>query len=278
VSQQLFDNAALTVNYVGNVARDQMGYRDYNEPVNGVRPGVEAFDPDGVLIPSEARGANFRRVWVTETGPGWDGDYKSLQISMVRRMANRWSGRLAYTLQRSNYVGLGNPDSRRVWLDNELRNDRGRFASDRTHVLAMSGVFNVWQSLTVATVLSAISGAPYNETIGRDANGDNESNNDRPIQGIDDLLVPIQSAVDSAGRAVINGLDGPGSLLLDVSFRYSIPLAAGLESLDLFYDIFNLTNRVNLVTPTGNRRSSNFGVSTAAQFPRQMQFGVRVRF
>jgi len=37
-------------------------------------------------------------------------------------------------------------------------------------------------------------------------------------------------------------------------------------------------NRENLVAPTGNRASPTFMVPTAAQFPRQMQFGIRVRF
>ena len=46
---------------------------------------------------------------------------------------------------------------------------------------------------------------------------------------------------------MINGLEGPGSFLIDMSFRYQIPLARGLESLDLFYDIFNVLNRENLV-------------------------------
>ena len=77
---------------------------------------------------------------------------------------------------------------------------------------------------------------------------------------------------------MINGLRGPGSFLIDMSFRYQIPLAGGLESLDLFYDIFNLIDRENLIAPTGNRASAVFMVPTAAQFPRQMQFGVRVRF
>jgi len=63
-----------------------------------------------------------------------------------------------------------------------------------------------------------------------------------------------------------------------VSFRYQLPLKRGLESLDLFYDMFNIANRTNLVAPTGNRASSTFLISTAAQFPRQMQFGLRVRF
>ena len=52
-------------------------------------------------------------------------------------------------------------------------------------MLAASGTVNVWSSLNVAAVVSAISGAPINETVGRDVNGDND-NNDRPIRGRDD--------------------------------------------------------------------------------------------
>jgi hypothetical protein len=216
-------------------------------------------------------------VLQTITSDAFDGDYNSLQVSLVRRLANRWSGRLAYTLQKSNYVGSGNPDARRVWLDNDIRADYGTFISDRRHVFAASGSVNPWRSLTIASVLSAISGSAINETVGRDVNGDLD-NTDRPIAGIDDTLFPIRSPLDSQGRAVINGLRGPESILLDVSFRYQIPLGRGFESLDLFYDIFNVLNRENLVNPTGNRASANFMISTAAQFPRQMQFGARIRF
>ena len=277
VSRQLFANAAAAVDYVANVSRDQLGVIDINEPISGVRPGVNVFDPTGGLIPAAARSTPFGRVLQVQTGPAFDGDYRSLQFSFVRRMANRWSGRLAYTLQESNYVGLGNPDARRVWLDNDPRADYGRFTSDRTNVLAASGTVNVWSNLNVAAVVSAISGAPINETVGRDVNGDSD-NTDRPIRGRDDTAFPIRSKVDSQGRAVINGLEGPGSFLIDMSFRYAIPLARGLESVDLFYDVFNVLNRENLVPPTGNRASSTFMRATAAQFARQMQFGIRVRF
>jgi hypothetical protein len=277
LSRQLFGTMALGIDYVANRSRDQMGVVDINEPVNRVRPGINVFDPEGVLIPAEARGTNFARVLQTVTSDAFDGDYNSLQVSLVRRLANRWSGRLAYTLQKSNYVGTGNPDARRVWLDNDIRADYGTFVSDRRHVFAASGSVNPWRSLTIASVLSAISGSAINETVGRDANGDLD-NTDRPIAGIDDLVFPIRSPLDSQGRAVINGLRGPESILLDVSFRYQIPLGRGFESLDLFYDIFNVLNRENLVNPTGNRASANFMISTAAQFPRQMQFGARIRF
>jgi outer membrane receptor protein involved in Fe transport len=277
VNHQYSANAAIAADYVGNISRDQLGVIDINEPVNRVRPGVHAFDPTGALIPAEARATPFTRVLQVQTTPLFDGDYNSLQLSWLKRMSNRWSGRLAYTLQKSNYVGLGNPDARRVWLDADPRADYGRFTSDRRHVLAASGTFNVWRSLNVAAVASAIAGAPINETVGSDVNGDLD-NTDRPIRGINDLTMPIRSEVDAQGRAVINGLEGPGSFLIDVSFRYALPLASGLESVDLFYDIFNILNRENLVAPTGNRASSTFMIPTAAQFPRQMQFGIRVRF
>jgi hypothetical protein len=277
VNHQYSANAAFAADYVGNVSRDQLGVIDLNEPVNRVRPGINAIDPAGVLIPAAARNTPFARVLQVQTSPLFNGDYQSLQVSWLRRMANRWSGRLAYTLQESHYVGLGNPDARRVWQDADPRADYGRFASDRRQVLAASGTLNVWRSLNIAAVASAISGAPINETVGSDFNGDLD-NNDRPIRGVNDLTMPIRSALDSQGRAVINGLQGPGSFLVDVSFRYSLPLAAGLESVDLFYDIFNILNRENHVAPTGNRASATFMVPTAAQFPRQMQFGLRVRF
>ena len=277
VNHQVFRDAAVAVDYVANASRDTLGVIDINEPVNGVRPGVNVFDPTGELIPPEARNTPFGRVLQPQSRSEFDGGYQSLQVSFLKRLSNRWSGRVAYTLQQSKYVGLGNPDARRVWLDNDPRADYGTFASDRRHVLAASGSYNPWRSLSVNAVLSAISGAAINETVGRDVNADTE-NNDRPIQGIDDALFPIRSAVDAQGRAVINGLRGPESVLLDMSFRYQLPLGGGLDSLDLFYDIFNILNRTNLVPPTGNRASPTFMIATAAQFPRQMQFGVRVRF
>lgn len=277
VSQELFRQMALSVDYVANVSRNQLGVVDINEPINGVRPGISVFDPGGTLIPAEARGVNFLRVLQSQNNPAFDGDYKSLQVSVVKRMSNRWSGRLAYTLQRSNYVGIGNPDARRVWLDNDPRADYGEFSSNRDHVFAGSASVNPWRSLTFATVVSAISGAPINETVGRDVNGDLD-NNDRPIRGIDDLTRPILSELDAAGRAVPFGIRGPGSFLVDLSARYQLPLAGGLDSLDLFLDVFNVFNRLNLVAPTGNRQSANFNIATSAQFARQMQLGVRLRF
>ena len=277
VARELNSQMAVTADYVANVSRDQIGRIDINEPVNGVRPGVDVFDPDHELIPDVARGVNFRRVLQYQTRKEFNGDYKSLQIGFVKRFANRWGMRHAYTLQRGNYVGLGNQGGRRVWLDNDIAVDYGRFAGDRTHVLAMSGTWNPWRDLTIAGTVTAMSGSPINETTGRDGNADTDSNNDRPVAGVDDLVRPIESELDGAGRAVINGLEGPERFDFALSFRYAIPLG-GARNLDLSWDVFNVSNRLNYEPPTGNRASANFMVPNTVGFPRQMQLGVRFRF
>ncbi|MBI3264481.1 MAG: TonB-dependent receptor [Acidobacteria bacterium] len=279
-NQQLGGDMAVTADYVGNVSKDQFGQVDINEPVNRVRPGITAIEPLLVpgTLPAAARTLGFGRVLQSQTNPAFDGDYHSLQVSVVKRFSHRWSARGAYTLQKSHYVGLGNPDARRVWLDNDIRADYGRFASDKRHVLALSGTVNPFKAFTIASVLSAATGGPINEITGTDANGDGDNNNDRPIKGVNDATIPIRSEVDSQGRAVINGIQGNGTLLLDVSFRYQIPVTQVLKSLDLFYDIFNVGNRKNITNPSGNRSSSLFMVPVAAAFARQMQFGFRVRF
>ena len=134
VSQQLGSNAAIAIDYVGNVSHDQLGHdRHQRAGERRAGPAPAVFDPDGELIPPEARGTNFQRVLQMQTRARRSTATTSrCSSSFVKRMANRWSGRVSYTLQKSHYVGLGNPDARRVWLDNDIRADYGRFASDRT--------------------------------------------------------------------------------------------------------------------------------------------------
>ena len=106
VERQLVPNVAVTIDYVGNIGRDQTGQIDINEgPLNAsgsvTRLGVNVFDPTGTLIPAAARGVNFRRVLQFQTLDAFDSDYHALELGVVKRMANRWSGRVSYTLARA---------------------------------------------------------------------------------------------------------------------------------------------------------------------------------
>jgi outer membrane receptor protein involved in Fe transport len=276
VAHELGAGMAITADYVANVGRDQMGRIDINEPINRVRPGVNVFDPNGVIIPAEARGTSLRRVLQFQTRKEFNGDYKSLQMSFVRRFANRWSMRSAYTLQRSHATGIGAGQARRVVDDYNPRTDFGRAAGSRTHVFGLGGTYNAWRGLTLGFNVSALSGGAINETVGSDVNGDND-NTDRPQAGVHDLAFPIVSKLDERGVAVINGITGPGRVETGLSIRYVFQLG-GSRGLDLNFDIFNLTNRLNFNNPTGNRSSAAFNRSTGVGAPRQSQFGVRFRF
>ena len=70
-------------------------------------------------------------------------------------------------------------------------------------------------------------------------------------------------------------------LQLDVRFGYRLRPAQG-QSVDIFFDVFNLTDRANFNNPTGDMRSGNFLRLTSLRggsgFPRQSQFGIRYGF
>ena len=250
----MLGNSAVSVDYVANASRDQLGVIDINEPVNRVRPGVNVFDPTGDADPGRRRAARrFRacsRCRPTRCSTATTSRCSSRSTSGCR---NRWSGRVAYTLQQSHYVGIGNPDARRVWLDNDagrrlrpLRLRPAARAGGERHLEPVAlaehrhGGQRDLRRARSTRPSAATSTATATTTTGRSAASTTCASRSGP------------SSIRQ-GRAVINGLTGPESFLIDMSFRYSIPLKAGLDSLDLFYDIFNVFNRENLVAPTGNR-------------------------
>ena len=126
-----------------------------------------------------------------------------------------------------------------------------------------------------AISLKYYSGNPINETVGRDVNRDNDAF-DRPVAGVDDATRPIVSELDSNGRAIRNGIDGEEQFTVDARFQYI--LRPNRNEIGFFWEIYNLTNRVNFGNPTGNRNSANFLVPVAAQTMRTMQLGVRYTF
>jgi hypothetical protein len=124
--------------------------------------------------------------------------------------------------------------------------------------------------------VSTQSGVPSNETTGGDENRDNDRT-DRPIQGVSDSAIPIASEVDSEGRAVPFGIDGPSYFELNFSVRYNLNLGED-RSIGFFWDMFNVTNRTNYTPVVSNRASGAFLESTSAYLPRQMQLGMRFTF
>jgi hypothetical protein len=288
VQRELLPLVALTVDYVGNRGRDQTLRIDINEPrllPDGRigRPGPSVFDPDGTLIPPEARSTNFLRVLQYQTRPEFNTDYDALEIGVQRRLANRWSGRFAYTLSRGRDVngsttGGGNIVEKRVNNDLDPRLDYGLGNTDNRHAFTSAANWDVWRGLGLGATFRYYSGNPANETVGRDVNGDRDGTNfDRPMRGRDDAVLPIVSEVDANGLAIRNGIEGNNKVLLDLRMQYVYPLA-GQHSMGFYWEVYNALNRTNFGNPVGDRRSPFFMQPIVADLPRTMQLGVRYTF
>jgi hypothetical protein len=76
---------------------------------------------------------------------------------------------------------------------------------------------------------------------------------------------------------VANGVGGENYAEVNLSIRYNFNFQDSM-GLGLYWDIYNLTNNLNGRNPTGNRSSSSFLTVQNANFPRQMQFGLRFSF
>ena len=129
--------------------------------------------------------------------------------------------------------------------------------------------------LGAGMVFRTYSGYPINETVGTDVNGDGTTN-DRPAKGVNDLTLPIVSALDSRGVAVRNGIAGQKKTILDGRFQYVRRIAR--YQAGFFLEVYNLTNHVNFGNPTGARNSANFLKTIVDDSPRTAQLGFRLLF
>jgi hypothetical protein len=188
----------------------------------------------------------------------------------LRGRISRFKGTVKYMLSRSRDDTSGVFDLPAD--DNDLAAEWGRSDVDRRHRFTAAGVYE-WRDagLNVGTVISLMSGAPYDITTGSDDNGDLVGN-DRP-----------RGVTRNTGQ-------GPGFAQVDLRvtklFRLLRPPSADPESakreyinnFELNVDVFNVFNRTNLVSYIGVLSSPFFGRANAASRPRTLQLSARYRF
>ena len=144
----------------------------------------------------------------------------------------------------------------------DLSGEWARADYDQRHRLNVLGSVRLSSSLNLGAGFAASSGMPYSMTTGRDDNRDGLAN-DRPAG------IPR------------NSLQGPGFAELDLRCSYDWRLQKTKKDgakLTLALDAFNVPNRVNYVTYTGNLSSPFFGHAVAAKPPRRLQISTRFTF
>jgi len=294
IERQVGANVAFTIDYVGNVGRDQTGKIDINEgPPNAAgsvtRLGVSVFDPKGELIPAAARGVNFRRVLQYQTLDAFNSDYQALEMGLVKRMANRWSGRVSYTLSKARDVNVQTGNAFAVWdrrvnddwgvtSGTNPRGDYGLTNVDNRHGFAAAGNWDPWRGLGLGATFTYYTGNPVNELVGDDVNNDLD-NFDRPQRGRDDARLPILSKLDSRGYAIHNAMPGHQDFLaLNLRVQYELPLGGQARRMGVYWEVYNATNRNNFGNPFNERTSAQFNELISVGAPRTMQLGVRYTF
>jgi hypothetical protein len=278
--RELASSLAMHVDYVRIMNKDMFLSRNLNpmERANTTRTGpIIRSDAFGVL------GEPYTgRVWLFENGG--ESEYDGLNLQLERRYANNWSARVAYSLSYSRGTAFDQGDRNTDQFLTDLRLDarRGPSPVDRRHVLSINGRTEIPKTggLTLATTIRYMSGAPFtifDSNIDADRNG--ELNDPLPAGTFNGTGTNAMQDVKSEGGR--NGARGPDYFQVDLRAGWRRRIST--NTVELFLDIFNLTNRTNWDNPSGDRRlPSTFLVLTnlrgGSGFPRQAQMGVRFAF
>lgn len=278
--RELAPQLAVNVDYVRIMNKEMFLSRNLNpmERSNTTRTGpIIRRDVFGVLGESYTG-----RVWVLENGG--ESEYDGLNLQLERRYANNWSARVAYSLSYSRGTAFdqGNRNTDQFLDDLRLDERWGPSPVDRRHVLSINGRTEIPKThgATLSTTIRYMTGAPFtifDSNIDADRNG--ELDDPLPAGTYSGTETNAMTDVKSEGGR--NGARGPDYFQVDLRAGWRKRIST--RTVELFLDIFNVTNATNWDNPSGDRRTpSTFLVLTNLRggggFPRQAQMGVRFAF
>ena len=287
-SRELTSGLAVAADYVHSANRDMFLGRNLNPMLraNTSRTGpLVRLDAFGVLGEPYSE-----RVWVMEN-TGFN-DYDALNLSLEKRYANNWSGRISYSLSKSRGTAENQADTNTYQKLTDLNLDLREAPSsvDRRHNFAINGRTEIPKTAgaNVSATLRYMSGTPFsiiNTNIDADQNGElTDPSPAGTYSGTQAGAILMTNVENKGGR---NGAIGPDYFQLDLRAGWSRQIH-NRQALEIFLDIFNITNRVNWNNPTNSganadeRLTATFLVLNSLRggsgFPRQAQVGVRYVF
>ena len=185
------------------------------------------------------------------------------QFRIQKRFADRLGFLVGYTLGSAKTIADNGTPSNHY----DLMADWGPTSNDVRHRLVANAIYQLPWDFNVGGIFTANSAAPYNVTLGTDANRDGD-NNDRPV-GED---------FDAAR----------GDRYFQADLRISKKVTLGRVSGELLWEMFNVFNTVNFNNFQGNQSSApgqtstgiptGFGRPRGAFDPFQAQLGFKLTF
>jgi len=289
--RQLAAGLAVSADYVHAANRDLLMSKDINPGLRATtaatsalvrQPLAELTDAYTALRTTYPGFANFTTGVTIPLNVG-ELNYDALLVSVNKRFGQGYETRVSYTLSKSrgNTTGNGVAASGFQVLDDlHLELNEGPSNFDLRHNFVVSGraVVPKTGGLNVSWVARALTGTPFtliNNTVDPDRNGTfaeplaagSYSGNGQNAYTVDNY------------KAERNGAYGPGFFNVDARVSYAFKL--GPRRVEVFGDLFNLTNRTNFANPTNNQSSPSFLLLTAystSYAPRKVQLGARFVF
>ena len=273
IGWQINNVTALDVDYVHDRGANQLGATDRNLPASGP---ISAANPRPV--------PSFSRVTMIENYT--KSTYDALETQLRTRVRGANSLQVSYTLSRSWLDGVDFYST--VRGTQRTPQEAGYNTTDTRHNLTVSASTTLPWQFQVSGIMKMVSGFPIGRvSAGIDLDGDGNTSGDRPAG-----LPPRLGRGDpDAELAIINDFRASLRLppidrsllnlnmtrLLDLRVTRSIALA-GARRMELFLEMFNVPNFVDLTGGNTNMNVLAFLVRTGARDPRQVQWGGRFVF
>jgi len=294
--REVMPTLSVSVDYVNMRGRDLLGRISYNM---ASRDGIGKSDP---LTWSDVFGELYGRTDTVNYEAGsfvnrvlsiqsiGKSSYDAFNFALEKRFANRWGARVSYALGHSRgdtfeQYGTNGPSlnglQTQVGSELNMAENWQPSETDRRHVLTLSGRTEFPGGITANAILRYMTKLPftlYNSTIDTNMNG-----------SFWDPLPAGTYSADPSGNNPISGMvhngrqggaRGADFMQLDLRFGYRIR-PSGIQTIDIYLDVINLTNRVNFNNPSNDQNAGSFLNYTSLRsggFPRQANFGIRYGF
>jgi hypothetical protein len=302
VQQQLANNFAVMVSYVGTKGSDLNIERNYNQLINGVRP-FPALSPNSPIDP----GMPLSNILVYES----DGNssYQALWVKATKRFAQGLQFEADYTFSKSIDENSRNVEGYVIQNSYDIAGDRGLSDFDARNRIVLDAVYDLpfkGNRLKEGWELSLIeqtqSGNPINfhitntaftgeATLRPSVTGPVITGFTPATNGSASTVTYIQNpsvfynqgnAFGNLGR---NTVIGPGFSNLDFSIVKNTKITERLNW-RLAGDFFDLLNQVNFTQPGSTVGTSTLGLITGGtRFPggdfgtsRQIQLSMKLQF
>ncbi len=310
VEQALGKSYGLMAGYFGSKGSDLNIERNYNQPINGVRP-FAALSPTSPIDP----GMPLSNILVYESVG--NSSYNGLWVELKKHFGNGLQFDGSYTFSKSIDENSRNVQGLTVQNSYNIHGDRGLSDFDARHHFVLSGVYTLpfhgnrlkegWMFSLIQTVQS---GNPINFHLSNtsfagaavlrpDVTGPVMTGITPATNGLATSVTYIQNpsvfinqgttpgTVLGFGNLGRNVVIGPGLLNTDFAITKNTRLTeSGRLNLVIRAEAFDIFNQVNFTQPISTVGSSTFGLITGGtRFPagdfgtsRQLQMSMKLTF